>query len=226
MKRVKQFGADNPLTPANALVTAELLALSATITLLEMLAGNREQSTGTFRGASMARKFAAKMLRDGLGKLSKVSKTLDVETYPDVAAQMKMGERGSYQDLADFARSVITVVEPIKQVFIDHGAAVTVVEDLEARLATFDAASGRKFTGLNSQVGKTRALTLAARDGMGHVRKLDAIFSQLYVENPELDAAWKSAKRLQKVNVVDSSEPTETPTPDPGSGTSSQPVSA
>lgn len=224
MKRVKQFGADHPLAPANALVTTELLALSATITLVEMLAGNREQTTGTFRGASAARKFAAKMLRDALGKLSKIAKTLDVATYPDVAAQLRMGKRHAYQDLADFARSVIAVVEPIKQVFIDYGSPATVVEDLEARLAALDTASRRKFTGITGQVGKTRALTMTGREGMSHVRKLDAVYSQLFAADPELDAAWKSAKRLHKLKSSDVQE--ETPAPDPGSGNGSQPVSA
>ena len=216
MKRAKQFCVDHPLVPANAVVTATVTALGTSIATMEALAGGRVEGTGTFHGASGERKFARFELRDAISALSAVSKTLDKALYPDVAAQLKMRQHAkTYTGLLSFAHAAVAIVEPMKQIFIDHGAAATVVEDLEARITALEIAGNRKFTGLAAQVGKGAALVAEARIGMAHVRKLDSILSQLYKHNVELYTAWKAAKR-QEQNL-----PNEEETPASGSGSTS-----
>ena len=215
MKRSKQFLVNNPVVPPNEEVTTASTALGTSITNMETLAGTREEGTGTFHGASQQRKFAKSQLRNALSKLSSVAKNLDKDTHPDVDAQLKMGKHGrSYQSLLDFGRAVVAIVTPIKQVFIDHGAAATVVEDLQALIAAVESAGNRKTTGLGSQIGKTFALEFEARKGMAQVRKLDSILSQLYADNVELYYAWKAAKRQEQ--SLPNEE--EQPVVDPGSG--------
>jgi hypothetical protein len=215
MKRSKQFCVENPLVPANALVTATVTALGTSISTMEALAGGRVDGTGTFHGASQERKFAKLELRDALSALSAVSKTLDKAVHPDVAEQLKMRNHSStYVGLLAFASAAVAIVEPMKQIFIDHGAAASVVEDIEARIAALEVASNRKFNGLASQVGKGAALIAQARIGMAHVRKLDGILSQLYKNNVELYTAWKAAKRQQQ--ALDDEEE-QAPTPPTGS---------
>lgn len=219
MKRSKQFVLINPLQTPNVEVTAASTALGTSITNMETIAGGREEGTGMFHGASQQRQFAKKDLRKALSQLSAVSKNLDMDTYPDVAAQLKMSSHGgSYQALLDFGRAAVAVVEPIKAVFIAHGSAATVIEDLEARIAAVDSAGNRKATGLDRQIGKTVALKIEARKGMTQVRKLDSILSQLYADNPELYAAWKAAKRQER--LLPNEEETEVPGSGSGSGTS------
>jgi hypothetical protein len=199
MKRSKQFVLVNTITPAHPLVTTASTGLGESITRIETLAGTRNEGTGQYHGASEERQALKRDLQVAVSSLSQVSKTLDKTTHPDVAAQLKVGRHGnSYQSLLDFARAVVAVVEPIEEVFVAHGAAATVVEDLEAKIAALDTATNRKTTGLDSQVGKTAAIEAEARIGMSHQRKLDAILSQLYKDNVELYTAWKAAKRQQK----------------------------
>jgi hypothetical protein len=218
MKRSRQFVLVNTITPANPLVTAASTGLGDSITRIETLAGTRNEGTGKYHGASEERQAAKRDLQSAVSSLSQVSKTLDKTTHPDVAAQLKVGKHGnSYQGLLDFARAVVAVVEPIKAVFVAHGAAETVVDDLEAKIAALEAATNRKTTGLDSQVGKTAAIEAEARIGMSHLRKLDAILSQLYKKDVELYTAWKAAKRQQQ-SIPDEEEETPAPvTPPAGS---------
>ena len=199
MKRVKQFVLDHAITPANTVVDATATALGNSITTIETLDAGWDQGKGTFLGAAEERKFAKKQLRDALSALSLVSKSLDKAVYPDVASHLKMGNhRNTYQGMLAFGRAAIAIVEPMKQVFIDHGAIATVIEDLQALITALETAGNRKSTALNSRVGKTAALKAEARAGMLLVRKLDAIFSQLYRNNVELYTAWKAAKRQEQ----------------------------
>ena len=220
MKRAKQFVLDHPITPANAVVTATTTALGTSITTIETLDSGWDQGKGTFHGAVEERQFAKSELRVALSALSLVSKSLDKATYPDVAAQLKMGNhKDSYQGILAFGRAAVAIAEPIKEVFIAHGADATVIEDLQARIDALEAAGNRKSTGLSSRVGKTAALVAAARIGMIHVRKLDGILSQLYKNNVELLTAWKAAKRQQQTLPEEAaSSPAPTPATD-GSGT-------
>ena len=225
MKHTKQFVLDHPITPAIALVTSTATALGTSITTIETMAGTRTEGTGTFHGATEERQFAKTQLHNALSALSAVSKTLDKATHPDVAAQLKMSHSGNtYQSLLGFARAAVAIVEPKEQVFVDHGAPATVVEDLEALITALEAASNRKLTGIDSQVGKTAALAAAAKIGMLHVRKLDSILSQLYKGNVELYTAWKAAKRQQRT-LSDEEEATTPPTGG-GSGSGTQTVPA
>ena len=217
MKSVRQFVLDHPIIPANAAVTTTATALGTSISTIETLDGGWDQGKGTFHGAVEERQFAKAQLRQALGALSLVSKSLDKALYPDVAAQLKMGNhRKGYAGTMAFGRAAVEVVEPIKQVFIDHGSTATVVEDLEVLIAALDVAGNRKVTGFSSRVGKTAALVAEARVGMSHVLKLDGIFSQLYKNNVELFTAWKAAKRQEQ--DLPNEEETPAPPPPPGSG--------
>jgi hypothetical protein len=199
MKRAKQFVLDHAITPANAVVTATTTALGTSITTIETLDSGWDQGQGTFRGAAEERQSAKAQLQQALSALSLVSKSLDKALYPDIAAQLKVrSHRSSYQGVLAFARAAVAVIEPIKQVFIDHGSEATLIEDLEALITALETAGGRKTTGLDSRVGKTAALRAEARIGMSHVRKLDGVLSQLYKNNVELYTAWKAAKRQQQ----------------------------
>jgi hypothetical protein len=222
MKRSKQFVLDHTITPAIPALTAAATALGTSITTIEALDSGWDQGKGTFLGAAEERRFAKTQLRKALSALSLVSKSLDKAVYPDVAAQLKMGNhKDTYQGALAFGRAAVAVVEPIKQVFIDHGSAATVVEDLEALITALEEASNRKVTGLGSRIGKTAALRAEARNGMRLVRVLDGIFSQVYKDNVELLTAWKAAKRQQQP-MEDEDE--TVPASGSGSGEGSQPA--
>jgi hypothetical protein len=216
MKRGKQFILNHPIAPAIPALTAAVTGLGNSITTIEALDSGWDQGKGTFLGAAEERLFAKIALRQALSAVSQVAKTLDKAAHPDVAAQLKMSNhKKTYQGTLTFGRAAVAIIEPIKQVFVDHGSAATVVEDLEALIAAVETAGNRKTTGLDSRVGKTAALRAEAKVGMSHLRKVDSILSQVYKGNVELYTAWKAAKRLQQT-LPDEEE--STPPPSGGGG--------
>ena len=218
--RGKQFGDDHPLVPANAAATAAFTALGNSINQVETIESGRLNGTNTFRGATAERRFLRDQLRSAVSDLSRVSKGLDKTVYPDVAAQLKMGRLNSYASLIMHATNTITVVTPIKQVFIDRGAAATVIEDLQSSIDALVAATGRGFSGRGTQIGKNVDLYFAIRAGREQIGILDGILSILLKPTPGLLAEWRAAKRVQRA-------PEATPAQGgsgPGSGSGTQPV--
>lgn len=214
--RVKQHGIDHPLTPANAAATAAFTALNASIAQVQTIDSQRLNGIGTSAGATQERQLLRKQLRSALSDLSRVSKTLDKTTYPDVAAQLKIGVLNSGAALLAFANNALAVVEPIKEVFIARGAVATFVEDLEALVADFIAAGGRGSGGRGTRIGSNAGLPVALRACMAQVRILDGIMSIMLKPTPGLLAEWKAAKRIRRGSVPEEeTQQTTPPAPTP-----------
>jgi len=212
LKGVKQFGEDHPLTPANAVATAAFAGVSSSITLIESLDSNRLNGSSTSRGASEEKQLLRKQLRSQVSDLSRISKTLDKTTHPDIASQLKMGHPTSYADLITLANNAVTVVTPIKAVFVDRGAAATVIEDLQASIDALEAATDRRLGGKGKRIGSNADLQAALRAGRAHVAVLDGIMRIAHKNSPGLLAEWKAAKRIQR------RQPAEVTVPPPSGG--------
>ena len=145
---IRQFRVQHPEVAAKAAAKAAFDAVDAAIDEVLLLASNRLHSTNTFRSASAERQGKRAELHEFIADLSRISKTLDRATYPDIAAQLKMGRLNAYQDLLSHARNAIVVITPIKQVFIDHGAPETVIEDIASMIDALELAASRRNHGL------------------------------------------------------------------------------
>jgi hypothetical protein len=198
VRSVAQFGKDHPLVPSNAVATAAVAAVDTAIADIETLHANRLNGTNALRGATGERRLLRAQLRSAVSDLSRVSKTLDQTLHPDIASHLKIGALNSYAALLAFARNVITVVTPIKQVFIDRGAPTTVIEDLQALIDASLAAEGRSHTGRGTQICRNTELKVAIRAAMHQVRVLDAIMNLVLKPTPGLLAEWQSAKRIRR----------------------------
>jgi hypothetical protein len=214
---VKQFGEDHPLPTANAVATAAFTGVSSAITLIEALDASRLNGSSTSRGASEEKQLLRNLLRSQVSDLSRISKTLDKAAHPDVASQLKIGHPASYADLITLANNAVAVVTPIKQVFIDRGAAATVIEDLQASIDALQAATERRLGGRGKRIGSNADLQAALRVGRVHVAVLDGILSIVLKSTPGLLAEWKAAKRVQRRQPAESTEQPAPVTPPVGS---------
>ena len=193
-----------------------LTGVSNSITLAEALDASRLNGSSTSRGASEEKQLLRKLLRTQVSDLSRISKTLDKAVYPDVASQLKMGHPGSYAALLTLGVNAVTVVTPIKAVFIARGAPATVVEDLQASIDALQAATGRRLGGRGKRIGSNADLRAAISAGRVHVAVLDGIMSIALKHTPGLLAEWKAAKRVQRRHPAETTEPPAPVTP-PGS---------
>jgi hypothetical protein len=217
LRRVKQFGAENPLVPAIAEATTEYTAIDNSITYLETLAEKQESGAGTVSGAVDQRLVVVDDLLKLMSSLAKVAKVLDAATHPDVATKMRMRGINSFEELLTRANVFHSTLEPIEAEFIALGAAATVAADLQAKITALQSAGNLKNSGLDTQIGGTAGLKFGIRAALKHVRKLDAILCQAYLNNGVLLAQWKAASRTERAPVT-AVQPAGTPGGDSGSG--------
>ena len=211
MTRARQCVLDHPITPANPLVTAEVTGIGNALTRIDALESQRSVGTGTKNGAVEEKQILRDRLVEELRDLAGIARGLDKVTYTGVAAKLRVRST-TYGSVLNLARTAIATIEPIEAVFVARGAAATVLEDLEAMIAALLQAVGRKYTGLDSQTGKTAALPEAFREGMEHLRVLDTILSKVYKNDPDRYNAWKIAKRLERrLPAKKAAEPTPAP---------------
>jgi hypothetical protein len=149
--------------------------------------------------------------------LSRISKTLDKAVYPDLASQLKMGQPGSYAALITLGVNAVTVVTPIKAVFITRGAPTTVIEDLQASINALQAAIDRRLGGRGKRIGSNADLQAAIRAGREHVAVLDGIMNIALKDSPGLLAEWRAAKRIQRRYPAEEMEHPAPVTPPAGS---------
>ena len=211
LRRIKQHLADHAFAPAHPGVDAEGTAINTAITTLEDCAENQIAGSGTISGAVGSRLFVVSQLLDLMRSLAKAAKVLDPDTYPDVATKMRLTGAQSFEALHTRANLFLSTLTPIAAEFIALGAATTVVADLQALIDELEEAGDLKLTGLDTQIGGTRGLSIVMRDAEKHARRLDAIMCQLYRTNPTLLAQWKAARRVER-------DPVRAKTPPDGSG--------
>jgi hypothetical protein len=211
LRCVKQFGEDHALTPENPAATAEYTAVGNAITYLETQEQNQESGKGTAAGAVDQRLAVVDDLLMLMRSLSKAAKVLDRATHPDVATKMRMSGIDSFEQLLARANVFHSTVQPIEAEFIALGAAATVTADLQAKITALQSAGNLKSTGLDTQIGGTAGLKFGMRAALKHVRKLDAILCQAYLNDGVLLAQWKAASRTERA-------PKAAETPGGGSG--------
>jgi hypothetical protein len=145
-----------------------------------------------------------------LRDLAGIARGLNKVAYPDVAATLRVRST-AYGEVLNLARTAITTIEPIEAVFLARGMAATGLADLAAMITSLEQAIARKFTGLDTQTGKTGALDQAVREGMEHLRVLDTILSKVFKNDRDRYTAWKAAKRQERPLPPDETAPTMPP---------------
>jgi hypothetical protein len=196
--KADQFGADHPLTPVNARVTALLLLLKAVITQVNTLGGGQESGRGQFRGGASERLRLSKSLRKLMRKISEIAVVLDPAAYPGAREQFRMPRTKAYQDLLNRGQAFLEAVGPIKAAFVERDLPADFDETLAGLIAEFTTATQLKATGLAGQVEGTAGIRAATLNGVTIVREMDAILKVRYENDPGLYAAWKSASHIER----------------------------
>src|SRR5688572_21206588 len=102
--------------------------------------------------------------------------------------------------------------EKEREVFVKHGLSPDFIEKLKAGAAALDLARNAKTDSGRRRVTATAAVTEQLKRGRKAVRLLNAILQPRLAKDPELLAAWRSAKRGPPATVTASSgDPTSTP---------------
>ena len=226
LKRVKQHGLDHPMVPPMPKATAHYGEIDDILEGLEDLGGAQDLVKGTLRGTTGEKAAAKAALRKQMGKLAKTAKILDKTVYPTVAAEMRMSGAQSYAEVLERGRAFVAALTGKTAAFIEYGAAATVLADLQAAVSTLDAAMNHKGSAKSTYSGSTAGMAAQTRAGVTAMRKLDAILSNAYADDPVALAGWNTAKRIHRDRVdgvveEETGGGTTTPPVAPGAGSGS-----
>jgi hypothetical protein len=84
----------------------------------------------------------------------------------------------------------------VKAILESYGLTENLLEGMNGDLDAFEAAVARQRNALATQVGAGAELKEVVQDIMEVVRNLDALHRIRFRDDPELKAAWKSARNV------------------------------
>lgn len=156
-----------------------------------------QQETGDMQaGAAVVRKDELRetMESDYAVHLARIARA-SLPNDPELRRLFRVPKRGlNKQEFVAALRAMLAEAASRREVFIKEGMPETFVEDLEAHLARYVGAINEKGLGEAMRVGAVASLPEVSKEIMALIRRLDAINRLRWADNPELLAAWRSAK--------------------------------
>ena len=114
---------------------------------------------------------------------------------------------GNLQDYRGAAQAIAEQAIAQREVLVQHGLATTLPDDLTAALARLDELSLQVHAGRRAHVGGREKLADIGRRILAVVRQLDGMNLYRFRNDPELRAAWRSAKRVSWPAPPEKAEP-------------------
>jgi hypothetical protein len=143
-------------------------------------------------------------LRDDLGIniviLAKTAKMALAEN-PNLTVHLRLPRgRSSEPAFLSIAQVALQEANANKDLFLKHGMPSELLDIMTAQLAEFEAAIARQKNAIATQVGANAELEAVAAEIMGVLEHLDALNRLRFKNDPQLRAAWKSARNVPWVN--------------------------
>ena len=199
-RNVRELGSEHTAQfPAGSYGRELFGRLDAVISGLEEHA--LRQSTGK---SSVREGISSKAaVRDELWRrLEAISRTARVIAFtsPGLEEKFRLTRGIGDQALIQLARTFAADAEPLKAEFIRRGMVATFIEDLREETEEFADAINLKSQGRSAHVAASAEIDELIEQGMRTVRELDAIFRNVFADDPSTLAAWESASHVGKSN--------------------------
>lgn len=196
--------------PAAAQVASRLFDLN---TRAEALALQQRTGQVVASAAVIDKADLRVVIEDDLGALIGIAK-IAAKEHPDLAVHRRMPSPKTNE--ATFLTIVRVAVSEARAAFdllAPFGLTDQLLESLASGIEAYEAALVRQRNALTSQVGAGAELTVIASDIVAVVKNLDALYRVRFRKDPELMAAWKSARNVAWPNPATPPAPGST---DPG----------
>jgi hypothetical protein len=179
---------------------AELFAENKTnITAIHLALRDQVSGDTTSHSGTEQRTQLAAELTHTIRVISGIARELDPEQYPGVAEKFPTltQPRPPYPVLQSRAHAFAQDALPYKQAFIDRDMPADFIEQLNALVTSFAAATDVKNTGTQDRAHSVASIATLVRKGMRIARELRASLRRQLAKNPALEAAWKRAARVE-----------------------------
>ena len=211
---VDQFGKKPELT-LTAIITTLLAVVTAKLGAMRAWVAGQTNGQGHYREGAAERRGLKTAIYATLRDMREIAKGLELDGDIGVSDLFRLPVNPSYAMVLATARSFVTNATPMSAAFIARGMPATFLDDLEAKIAAFDTATGGKADGRSGQVGSTAALVVAGKDGLKAVQQLRSIMRVHLRPSPDLLAGWVSAARVETTARAEAAPPAPEP---PASG--------
>jgi hypothetical protein len=212
LARVSAFGAAHrDLFPASALGGRMFAALAAAVRQLNGRVTSEASGSSAVREGARSKAAARTAVREALDTIARTARALALDT-PGIDGKFRAPGNGSDHDLATMARMYLADAAPLAGSFTSHGLPSTFLTDLRARLEAFERAAQDHFAARETRVIARAGIDSAMKAALDALQRLDAVVPNRLRNEPELRAAWTSARRVTRTRTSgDQSAPTLPP---------------
>ena len=195
-QRVQEFLAQHPFSEESAALGAQLSELNDVIAQLVTESVSQESSSRFVRAhVESQRKLRARLYTEHMTPISRVAREVFGATGMDRAFLMPRRATVN-QVLLAAAGFMAEAAAKWKDVFLQHGLPQDFIEQLTSATSALEEARNARTESARQRVTATASLNDLLKRGRRAVRMLDAILRPRLVKDPELLAAWQSAKRV------------------------------
>ena len=196
-ERVDEFLTQHPLSDAPATLGAQALELKDVLAHVASDSIDQEAGGRFVRVyAESQRKLRSTLYTDHMQPISRIARDVFGATGLDRAFRMPKNARVN-QPLLAAAGAMAEAAAKEKDVFVKHGLPEDFLEQMNASATALNEARLARTESARRRVTATAALNEQLKRGRKAVRLLDAILKPRLAKDPELLAAWKSAKRVR-----------------------------
>lgn len=192
---VRAFNRRNPSTdPAVVGLVAQLDQQYDRALALIQVRGERDQAA---RGGTLRRGQIRRRLRSGLLRLFSRAGLAAAKAEPALETVFRpVRPRMTTLDFAASARSMIEATRTHVDALAAHGVSPAMVTEASALLDEYIALTEQAFVARNGRVQAGAELKAVTGDIMDVIARLDGFNRHRFAEDPELLAAWASAKAV------------------------------
>lgn len=196
-ERVQQFITQHPLADAPDSLGAQADELETVVNALTVAAVDQDAGVRLRRAHVESQKALCEQLYvKHIRPISLVAREVFGITGMDRAFRMPVGKRVS-QVVLTAAEAMAQAAEKSKDVFVQHALPPDFIEQLRGAATALEEARNSKTDSIRRQVSATASAQDLVKRGRKAVRLLDAILVPRYSADPDLLAAWRSAKKVR-----------------------------
>jgi hypothetical protein len=211
-QRVQEFLAQLPADDAAASLGAQAAELDEVISRLSSNAVDQEAGRRFVRVHSESqRRLRRALYADHMQPISRVAREVFGASGMDRAFRMPATTTANQTVLAA-AGAMAEAAQKEKDVFGKHGLRPDFIDQLKACAAALDTARNAKVESGRRRVTATADVQKQVKRGRKAVRLLNAILQPRLAKDPELLAAWRSAKHVPPATPTGSDGAVATPT--------------
>jgi hypothetical protein len=136
------------------------------------------------------------LIHEDLRVLSSIAELVAIDV-PGLSARLALPlTNASHLAFLNETRAMVGQAEQLREVFLTHGMPPGLIGDINAKLARYTEAVVEKGSGVVTHVGANAELEEVTGEVMIIVNALDRLNAVRYRKNPDLLAAWKSAREV------------------------------